>query len=391
MVSMARGNNEGSIYFSKTQGLYRAAVSIPGGGRRYVSGRTREDCHTRLVKLLASIAEGKPIGGTDRLSPFLAWWLGTLEAKATAKKKSVNTVDNARWAVNHWIIPALGSKRLRELAPEDVEGLLADMVRAGCSHSTVVRVRSYLGQALAVAYRRGKVGWNVARIAEMPDVEPRPARRALTIDEARAILTEASTHRLNALFITAMMLGLRPGELTGLRWVDVDLDAATLEVSGSMKFERGKLRRGKPKTDGSDRPLSLPAPVVAALRIHRRAQKEERLAAGANWADLGLVFANQIGGPIDPSNLRTTVKRLCKRAGVPEISPNELGRHTAANLLYDAGVPLEQIADILGHESTRMLERHYRHKGRAALAQHVAPMEGLFPERPGNSSKITLM
>lgn len=375
---MARGNNEGSIYFAKTQGLYRAAVTLPDGRRRVVSAKTRKECNAKLVNLQAKLAAGVPVGDTDRVSPFLTWWLGTLEAKATAKKKSVNTIDNARWAVDHWIVPAHGRKKLRELEPEHVESLLAAMATAGLSHASIVRVRSYYGQALAVAQRRGKVSWNVARIAEMPETTPAVEKRSLTVAEARILLVTAASHRLLALFVMAIMLGLRPGELTGLRWVDVDLEAGTLQVATSLKKERGKLSIGAPKTDKSDRPLSLPAPIVTALRAHRRRQKEERLAAGAFWVDSGLVFTTQIGGPIDPSNLRTAVRRVCHRAGVPEVSPNELGRHTAATLLYEAGVPLEQIADLLGHKSTRMLELHYRHKGRQAMAQHVAPMESLF-------------
>ena len=69
---------------------------------------------------------------------------------------------------------------------------------------------------------------------------------------------------------------------------------------------------------------------------------------------------------------------LLKNADIPYLFPNELGRHSAATLLYDAGVSLEQIADVLGHKSTCMLERHYRHRGRNAVSVHVAAMEQLF-------------
>jgi integrase len=92
------------------------------------------------------------------------------------------------------------------------------------------------------------------------------------------------------------------------------------------------------------------------------------------------VFTTEIGSPIDPSNLRRQCRKLCVRAGVDPVTPNELGRHTAASLLWEAGVPLERIAEMLGHESTRMLERHYRHRSGQALSQHVAPMETLFGE-----------
>jgi integrase len=85
--------------------------------------------------------------------------------------------------------------------------------------------------------------------------------------------------------------------------------------------------------------------------------------AGGVWRDHGLVFTTEIGTPVDLS-LRRVIRKLTDVAGVPPVSPNEIGRHSAASLLYDAGLPLERIADILGHTSTRMLEETYRHRVR---------------------------
>jgi integrase len=373
-----RGNNEGSIYFDKRLGLHRGALTLPDGRRRYVSGKTKRACRDKLRDMEGNVAAGLPVEDGDRLRTFLEWWIRTLEAKASAGSKSLNTVDNAKWAVDTWIEPELGSKRLRELTPEDVERLLSKMAGDGRSRRTVTRVRSYLGQALSVAERRGKVARNVARIAELPETKPPVERRALTPDEAKKVLEAASGRRLEALFVCALMLGLRPGELTGLRWSDVDLEAGTLQVSASLKSERGQLRIGATKTARSRRTVDLPKPVLVALRAHRKRQAAERLQAGSAWRALDLVFTTEIGTPIDPSNLRRTTKELCEAAGVEPVSPNELGRHSAASLLYDAGMPLDAIADLLGHASTRMLEQHYRHRSRTSFGAHVGPMEALF-------------
>jgi integrase len=234
-----------------------------------------------------------------------------------------------------------------------------------------------LGQALAVAERRGKVGRNVARIAEMPATRPSRERRSLTREQAAALVAAAAEDRLGALIVTGLMLGLRPGELAGLQWTAVDLKSGRLMVDGSLKRERGQLRLGETKTPRSRRPLTLPPPVVETLRAHRQRQREERLRAGRAWADTGLVFCTEVGTAIDPSNLRRAFRRVTERAGLGRWTPNEL-RHSAASLLSDAGVPLEVIADVLGHASTRMLERHYRHQVRPSLDAHVAPMTELF-------------
>jgi integrase len=373
-----RGNNEGSVYFDASVGRYRAAVSLPSGRRRTVSGRTRAECASKLTQLQARLSAGLPIESSDQLSIFLDWWISSLEARAATETRSVNTVDNARWAVEKWIKPYVGGHRLRDLEPEHVEMLLAAMAAAGKSRRTVARVKSYLGQALAAAERRGKVSRNVARLAEMPVTKPPVERQSLDHDQARTILEAASGHRLEALFVCALMLGLRPGELTGLRWADVDLEGGTLQVAASMKRERGQLRLGDPKTARSRRTLRLPAPVLEALHVHDLRQALEQKEAGAAWIGSDLVFTTEVGTGLDPSNLRRLTRALTKRAGVPDVSPNELGRHSAASLLYDAGVSLEEIADVLGHTSTRMLEQHYRHRVRASMSAHVAPMEAIF-------------
>lgn len=89
-----RGNGEGSIYRDR-RGFYRGVVTMPDGRRKYVSGRTRAECAEAVREVQDNLADGLPVGDGDHLGTFLTWWLGTLEAKATAETKSVNTVDNA--------------------------------------------------------------------------------------------------------------------------------------------------------------------------------------------------------------------------------------------------------------------------------------------------------
>ena len=110
----------------------------------------------------------------------------------------------------------------------------------------------------------------------------------------------------------------------------------------------------------SYRTLRLPSPVVDSLRAHKKAQAAESLKAPV-WEHYDLVFPNAIGAPIDPSNLRRRVRDVCEKAGVDPISPNEL-RHSAATLMMEAGVPIQEAADVLGHNDMRMMSKVYRHK-----------------------------
>ena len=180
---------------------------------------------------------------------------------------SLNTWLNYRWALSP-AIETLGTRRLAELEPEHVEALLARLAREGKSRRSVTRVRTVLGQALDTAMRRAKVSRNVARLAEMPRTSSPPEKRALTVDQAEALLEAAKGDPVEAFIVVGLMTGLRPGELLGLHWDDVDLHAGTLDVTGSLKREGSTLRLGDVKggLKRARRRLDLPAPAVEALR-----------------------------------------------------------------------------------------------------------------------------
>ena len=200
----------------------------------------------------------------------------------------------------------------------------------------------------------------------------------MTVEEAKAVLSAAEGDRLEALYLCGLMLGLRPGELLGLTWADVDLDAGVVHVRRSLKRERAGMRLGDPKTPKSRRSLDLPPKVAEALARHRKDQAAERLLVGPAWdASWDLVFCTASGKPIDPSNLRRMFKALTNSAGIGDWHPHEL-RHSAASLLSASGVPLEQIADLLGHDGTRMTALVYRHAVAPTVGAGVAPMTEMF-------------
>jgi integrase len=119
--------------------------------------------------------------------------------------------------------------------------------------------------------------------------------------------------------------------------------------------------------------------AVDELRGHRARQAQQRLAASA-WGDERLVFPSRAGTVLDSRNVRRELSAACVAADVPVIRPNEL-RHTAASLMVDAGQALEQVADYLGHGSTRMLDFTYRHRVRPSADAAVETMDRVFGRR----------
>ena len=240
------------------------------------------------------------------MGSWLQHWLATV---VDGRVGSDNTRSNYAQIVRVHIGPALGKLKLNELGAERVDEFLAAKAQAGLAKTHVSRMRSILADALRHAERRGVVARNAAALAVTPRTKLPTERRSFTADEARALLVAAKGERLEALLVVGLSAGLRPGELTGLLWSDLELDRtpATLTVSGAMKrgpdgrVSRGAVKRSK---DGR-RTIALPPAAVIALRAHRKRQSEERL-AGSHWRDEGLVFPSAVGTPLDPSDVRRT-------------------------------------------------------------------------------------
>jgi integrase len=228
------------------------------------------------------------------------------------------------------------------------------------SPRSVAYIRVVLRAALNQAIRWNLVARNAAELVESPRVR-RFEIKPLTPEQARQLLDAAKGSRLEALCAVALACGLRMGEILGLRWQDVDLDARRLAVRQSIQRQRGAgLVAVEPKTERSRRTIEVPAPLIAALKAHRLRQIEERLAEGSHWHDGGLVFASAVGTGIEPRNLHRAFKALLKRAGLPDIRFHDL-RHSAASLMLAQGVPLRVVMEVLGHSSISLTADTYSH------------------------------
>ena len=229
-----------------------------------MTGRTKSDARRKLRQLQRRLEDGLPTGnGSMTLGDFLERWLtDVLPARSQVQAKS--TVTNYRWAAGH-AIRGLGRRRLGELTPENVEALLRHLADQGMARNSVMRLRSVPVMALNHAQRRDLVARNVAELSEMPTSARDPrSGRSLTPEQARQLLDVAAQDRLGGLVTVGLMLGLRPGELCGLRWEDVDLDARVLAVTKSRKRTtdddgREALVLGAPKTRKSRRAHLDPA------------------------------------------------------------------------------------------------------------------------------------
>jgi len=377
-MAQRRAQGEGTIYHDAARNKWVGAITI-NGRRRKVSAATKADARKRLEALRSDADRGSVGDGNATVADAVDRW----ERRVLAGMEiAPSTRMGYQWCTN-MIRDTIGKKRLRTLTADDVEAMfdhLATTRKDGrtLGRSALVKVRSVLGQVLDYAERRGLVVRNVARAAEMTPTARRTAvRRALDPAQARQLLAALEGEPLGAMFMLSLLLGLRPGESAGLHWADVDLDAGTVTLRHAVRMENNRpIVVDELKTARSRRTLTSHPIITDSLRKHRAEQITRRLAAPV-WPGGDLVFTTRNGTPLDAANVRRELVRICTDADLPALRPNEL-RHTAASLMSDAGAPMEQIADQLGHTTTRMLEQTYRHQLKPSINTAVSMIDDVL-------------
>ena len=358
-MAKKRGAGEGLVR-QRADGRWEARLSLGwrnGKRQRHsVYGTTQAEVLDQLAEARQKHKNGMPIASTGQtVGEFLTHWL---EDSARPRIRP-RTYDRFSELIRLHLNPALGAVRLEKLSPAHVQGFMTHKRKEEFAAQTIVSMRNVLRAALNQALRWGIVGRNVATLVDAPRIE-RPSLRILTEDETRRLLETARGKRFEGVYTLGLALGLRRGELLGLKWEDVDLDHAQIRIVRSLQRIGKELLLTETKTAKSRRTLPLPQNAVRALRTHRKRQLEGRLATGPAWRETDLVFTNSTGGPVEPVTLHRDFKRVLRDTGLPAIRFHNL-RHTAASLMLARGVPLKIIQEILGHSSIAVTSGFYAH------------------------------
>lgn len=385
--SRKRSNGEGTIYQRKDGRWEGAAFVLTTAGtykRVRAYGHTHEEARKKLTKLIAQADQGIPVASENwTLAEFLTYWLKHI----VKEERRPKTYQGYEGVVRLHLVPGLGKKRLGKLTAQDVRvfinrirkecqcckhGWDASRERPTCcalkapkccgsylSTRMIQSIHAVLRNALERAVREEIIPRNVSKLVTV-SVPSYKVNRGLTTEQARRVLRASREDRFHALYVLALCLGLRRGELLGLRWEDVDLDTGTLEVVQTLQRVSGELRFVRPKTENSERTIPLPHFCIDALKGHRERQLAERSDAWPGWEDHGLVFPSRRGTPMEPDNLRRSWGAVRKAADLGEMRLHDL-RHTCVSLLLDLGVPPHIVREIVGHSDIEVTMTIYAH------------------------------
>lgn len=303
-------------------------------------------------------------------------WLPAMRTTSTksGEPRSENTISTYETAVRAWIKPHIGGERLLALTPRHIERMCSELRDRGGKKGKPLGSRGVqvafivLRTACEWGVRRGYLPRNPAALMDRPGVEQREMS-TWTGDEAQAFLAHAAkpdpdepaTDRLYAAWVLLLARGLRRGELAGLRWDRVDLDAGRLQVTRSRVSVSGRVvEQSRAKTSAGRRSMPLDPGLVKVLQAHRERQLFEQRAWGESWQDSGYVFVRDDGSPYHPESISQRFDRLCGRAKVRRIRLHDL-RHTAATLMLEDGTPVKVAAELLGHSNPAVTQATYQH------------------------------
>jgi integrase len=340
--------------------------------QKFVTFRgTKREAQDKLTDLLGATKRGEFVEPSRMtLGSWLTEWLeGSVKARCRP-----STYTRYKGIIENNILPAsIAAMPLQALRASHLEAYYAG---TSVSSSTLTLHHAILHRALRKAVKDRLVPLNVAA-----DVEAKPRRdhdreaarrHAWTADEARAFLVAAQKAGAQpaAFYALALDSGARKGELCGLRWVDLDLDAGKMRIIQQLLTPGPTPVFGPTKT-GRPRSVSLAAETIELLRAHKRHQARVKMANRTAYADHGLVFAKEwsdvqrhgdtLGHPLQANNLgQREFPRVIKAAGVRPIKFHGL-RHTCATLLLQAGEPVHVVSERLGHKKVEITLNIYAH------------------------------
>jgi integrase len=365
-----RGECQDPKWHRGCTGLWRGVTSEVIDGKRVrvkVSAKTKTEATAKLKARIHEQRQGVRSSGTYTVKDCVEDWLAHgLDGRSERTRKLY--LDGVAP-----LLDIIGRTPLRDLTATDVRRALVSIAKTRSTRSVQI-AHNTLTRAVQRAAAHDLVARNVAALAERPQGQTagRPSK-AMTRDVAIRLVQAAEADSIiGSYLILSVMTGIRPEEARALRWDHVDLDGATIHVWRSTRAH------GDVKTVKSRRTLEIAPQAVEALRRRQTQQERDRVQARELWHETGLAFTTSIGTELDSHNIRRSMRRLTKAAGLGESwTPREL-RHTFVSIASEAGVPIEEIAALAGHSTTRTTELVYRKELRPVLRTGATVMGELL-------------
>ena len=344
-----RTHGEGSVYMRKDG---RAAASAMYEGKRITKyGKTKTEARQKLDAHLADLRAGKVvIGPKQMVAQYLTHWL---ENEHRLQIGPV-ALDQYRSILRAHLIPALGHIQLSQLKREHIQAFCAAKLDSGFAPRSVHKIFTVLSCALTAAVENGILAQNPCKRVVLPRILKKK-HEVLDKEQAKRLVDAARGRRLWFLLLMAITTGARIGELLALHWEDMDVEGRRVVIHRTVSRVTGfgQLERPQPKTASGRRRVILTQAVIDGITEQKALIATLRQRAGNRWRDLDLVFPNRRGSHLNAQYVRRELRAILVAAGLPERTFHKL-RHSAATILFAAGVNPKVVQEMLGHSDISM-------------------------------------
>ncbi|GCE23280.1 tyrosine-type recombinase/integrase [Dictyobacter kobayashii] len=353
---------DGTIY-ERQDGRFVASLRLVTGKRIERYAKTRKDAKEKLKQLIRENEQGSLVTERNqKVGEYLNDWL-----KMRRDSLAIKTTTYVSYSsyMHRNVIPVLGNIPLQQLTGTQIQRLYTALRNDGISPNTIHLIHTILSAALNDAVRWHRIALNPCKHLTAPRAQ-RTEMKYLTHEQAIQLVEAAKGYRIEQIILLAVSLGLRKGEILGLRWDDIDFNQGILTVRRTVSYippHDGALHmylETDPKTATSKRTIILPTFIQEALKAHRAQQLQERLKAGKGWEQHNLVFCSTLGKHVKPSSLRAQFKEALQKANLPDIRFHDL-RHSAATILLSMGVNVKVIQELLVHANVSITLNIYSH------------------------------
>ena len=300
------------------------------------------------------------------------------------------TAYGYRGMIENYLKPQLGEIRLQKLTARDIQQYYTWLMgEKELSPNTVIKHHNLLTNTLNAAERQEYITKNPMRAVSPPKKRQREAK-FYTPEQLGILLAKAVGTRLELPVYICAYLGLRRGELCGLRWSDVDLEHQTITIentrtqAGKKEIEKGT------KTASSTRTLYLPDTLCDMLKTAKEHRQECKSAYKNVYDDNDYVVVMEDGKPFRPNYLSELFGKFLADNNLPKIVLHEL-RHTFASLSNQAGIPAYNIGKALGHSTPATTQKIYTHLLDQTHTQAVEGVAAIADEARRKAGKEYLL
>jgi len=370
-----RANGRGSIYqITKPNGrkVWKAAI-------KDINGKLRTKNFTRFAEAEDWIGEqrrarflGENTYATSPKMTVADFLMGWVESHRSQVKHS--TYKGYRSSIRNQINPAIGKQMAANLTTKTIEQFYGALVANKIGGGTLTLVHRTLTCAFGDAVRLGDLPRNPLINVKKPNIKSVPTKPIPPEHWKRIYLEAMKNPYTHARIEIGLMIGLRPGEVLGLRWDDINYENKTLTIerqvqrgsSGSLEFQSVK--------QGQTRTVPLTEAQIRILLAHKRCLALKK----AKWqTDEGLIFPNSIGGKLDEKKDRADFKKLLKSAGVPDYQLYQLRKTAFTNMAQQTDVRTLQAFS--GHSQVSTLMGSYVFPTEQSLLKAISGMDNLRP------------